>query len=111
MTQMGEGVQAPGAGSAEQAPPRPGDVVVHIGRNDSVMQRSAKLLPILSDGKRMVLRAKGIAIPNAVAVANILMERMLKNYAEIRSITLDSESPPGIGRMVSTIEIVLAKRG
>ncbi len=86
----------------------PDDVVAHI-RRDPAMQVAVDLLQSFVRGKRLILRARGSSIPNAVAVANILTEVMLKNDARTQDITVDSEAPPGIGRMTSTIEITLVR--
>ena len=87
-----------------------GTVTVHI-RGDPVMQTAGELVARFSRGKTLVLKASGDAIPGAVAVANILIESILRGDAVIRDITVDSEAPPGIGMMVSTIEIVMVRSG
>ena len=84
------------------------DIVIFV-KHDPVMQTAVDLLQTFSKGKRLILKAKGNAIPNAVAVANILTENMLKNDAKTQNIKVDSEAPPGIGRMLSTIEIILVR--
>jgi len=84
------------------------DVIIHI-RNDPVMQSAVDVLSQLGNKKQIILRAKGNSIPNAVAVANIITEKMMKGNSKIEKIKLDTESAPGIGRMLSTIEIILNK--
>ena len=42
------------------------DTIIYI-RNEPVMQSAIELLPILGNKKRVVLRAVGNSIPNAVA--------------------------------------------
>ncbi len=101
---MEEGVQTSVASRTGSA----GDIVVYVKR-DPVMQVAMDLLQEFARGKKLILRASGSSIPNAVAVANILTENMLKNDARTQDITVDSEAPPGIGRMTSTIEIVLVR--
>lgn len=86
----------------------PGDATVSIG-NDPVMQSALDVLSLLGKSPRVVLRAKGNSIPNAVAVANIITEKMLNGNSKVQKITLDTDKAPGIGRMLSTIEIVLYK--
>ena len=44
----------------------------------------------LDASKRVVLLAKGNLIPNAVAIANIVTENMLKGNSKIEDIKLDS---------------------
>lgn len=84
------------------------DDIIYI-RNDPVMQSALDVLSLLGNKKQIILRAKGNSIPNAVAVANIITEKMLKGNSKIGKIALDTESAPGIGRMISTVEIVLSK--
>ena len=78
-------------------------------KNESVMTSSLDVLTALSSNKRVVLVAKGDLIPNAVAVANIVTENMLKGNSEIQNIKLDSVISEEDGQMISNIEIVLIK--
>ncbi len=82
--------------------------IITIG-NDPVMQSSIDVLSVLGSKNQVILKAKGNSIPNAVAVANIITEKMLKGNSKVQKITLDTESAGGIGRMTSTIEIILNK--
>ncbi len=84
------------------------NAIVTIG-NDPVMQSAIDILSILGSKNQVILKAKGNSIPNAVAVANIITEKMLKGNSKVQKITLDTESAAGIGRMTSTIEIILNK--
>ena len=84
---------------------QPCDAVVYIG-GYPVMQSAVEVLSALGAGGRVTLRAKGSSIPNAVAVANIVTEKMLGG-SRVRGIHLDTDAAAGIGRMTSTIEIVL----
>ena len=65
------------------------------------------VLSILGKKDQVILRAKGNSIPNAVAVANIITEKMLKGNSKVEKITVDAIV--GIGRMTSTVEIILNK--
>ena len=78
-------------------------------KNESVMTSSLDVLTTLSSTKRVVLMAKGDLIPNAVAVANIVTENMLKGNSKIENIKLDSVISEEDGQMISNIEIVLIK--
>ena len=78
-------------------------------KNESVMTSSLDVLTTLSSSKRVVLMAKGDLIPNAVAVANIVTENMLKGNSQIQNIKLDSVISEEDGQMISNIEIVLIK--
>lgn len=78
-------------------------------KNESVMASALEVLTQLSSNKRIVLLAKGDLIPNAVAVANIITENMLKGNSSINDIKLDSIISEEDGQMTSNIEITLIK--
>ena len=84
------------------------DFVFYV-RNEPVMQIAVDLIPKIGKSEKLILKAKGYSIPNAVAVANILTEKMLKGTSKIQKILVDSETPEGMGRMLSTIEIIISK--
>ena len=84
------------------------DFVFYVG-NEPVMQIAVDLISKIGKGEKLILKAKGHSIPNAVAVANILTEKMLKGTSKIQKILVDSETPEGMGRMLSTIEIIISK--
>ena len=78
-------------------------------KDESVMVSALDVLTTLSATKRVVLVAKGNLIPNAVAVANIVTENMLKGNSKIDDIKLDSVISEEDGQMISNIEIVVIK--
>ena len=78
-------------------------------KDESVMASALEVMTQLSSAKRIVLLAKGELIPNAVAVANIVTENMLKGNSSINDIKLDSIISEEDGQMTSNIEIVLTK--
>ena len=78
-------------------------------KDESVMASALEVLTQLSSTKRVVLLAKGDLIPNAVAVANIVTENMLKGNSSINDIKLDSVISEEDGQMTSNIEIVITK--
>ncbi len=84
------------------------DAIITIG-NEPVMQSAIDVLSILGSKNQVILKAKGNSIPNAVAVANIITEKMLKGNSQVQKINLDTVEAAGIGRMTSTIEIILNK--
>ena len=84
------------------------DFVFYVG-TDPVMKNAVDLIPKIGQAKKLILKAKGHSIPNAVAIANILTEKMLKGNSKIQKIIVDSENPEGMGRMLSTIEIIISK--
>lgn len=82
---------------------------IFIVRNEPVMIEAINVITLLGKTNKAILRAKGNSIPNAVAIANIITEKMLKGNSKIQNIVLDTDMPAGIGKMLSTIEIVLLK--
>ena len=84
------------------------DAIINIG-NDPVMLLAVDVLSVLGNKDRVILRAKGNSIPNAVAVANIITEKMLKGNSKVEKITVDTDAAAGIGSMTSTVEIILNK--
>ena len=81
--------------------------VIHIG-NEPIMQTALNLLNEFSTTKKIILVAKGEQIPNAVAVANIITENMLKGNSKIDDVLLDSEIN-NENLMLSNIKITLLK--
>jgi DNA-binding protein len=84
------------------------DTIITIG-NEPVMQSAIDVLSMLGNKKQVILKARGNSIPNAVAIANIITEKMLKGNSKVQKITLDTVAAAGIGKMTSTIEIILNK--
>ena len=78
-------------------------------KDESVMTSALEALTKLSSNKRIILFAKGDLIPNAVAVANIVTENMLKGNSLVENIKLDSVISEEDGQMTSNIEITLVK--
>jgi DNA-binding protein len=77
--------------------------------NDPVMQSALDALSVIGKYKEIKIRARGNSIPNAVAVANILTDNMLKGNSKITKITVDSEPIQEMGRSQSNIEIIIQK--
>ena len=73
-----------------------------------IMQTAIDVLTKLSINNKMILKAYGETIPNAVAIANIITENMLKGNSKIDQILLDSEISVDEG-MTSSIKITLVK--
>ena len=82
--------------------------IIQIG-NEPVMQSAIDVLGILGKNNQVILKSRGNSIPNAVAVANIITEKMLNGNSKVGKITLDTVAAAGIGNMTSTIKIVLNK--
>jgi len=78
-----------------------------IVTDEPVMKTAIDVLTKFSLTNKLVLKAYGEIIPNAVAIANIITENILKGNSKIDKILLDSEiSDEG---MISNIQIVLLK--
>ena len=88
---------------------RSNDFTVFTVEKKPVMLEVVDVLTMLNKSKKAILRAKGDSIPNAVAIANIITEQMLKGNSKIDKISVDTEGAVGMGKMLSTIEIVLMK--
>ena len=84
------------------------ETIIQI-ENYPVMESAIDVLTILGKKNKVILKSKGNSIPNAVAVANIITEKMLKGNSKVEKITLDTVAAAGIGDMTSTIEIILNK--
>ena len=82
---------------------------IYVIKDESVMTSALEVLTQISSSKRIVLLAKGDLIPNAVAVANIVTENMLKGNSSIEDIKLDSVISEEDGQMTSNIEITLIR--
>ena len=82
------------------------EAIIQIG-NYPVMESALDVLTVLGKKNKVILKSKGNSIPNAVAVANIITEKMLKGNSKVEKITLDTVAAAGIGDMTSTIEIIL----
>ena len=78
-------------------------------KDESVMTGALDVLTAMDASKRVVLLAKGNLIPNAVAIANIVTENLLKGNSKIEDIKLDSVISEEDGQMISNIEIILTK--
>ena len=82
---------------------------IFLIKHESVMKTALDVLTEISSSKKVILMAKGDLIPNAVAVANIVTENMLKGNSKIQDIKLDSVISEEDGQMISNIEILLIK--
>ena len=82
--------------------------IINIG-NDPVMLTAVDVLSKLMSKNQIILKARGNSIPNAVAVANIITEKMLRGNSKVEKINLDTVTEAGIGNMTSTVEIIINK--
>ena len=81
---------------------------INIG-NDPVMLTAIDVVSKLMIQDKISLKARGNSIPSAVAVANIITEKMLVGSTKIEKINLDTVAEAGIGNMTSTVEIIIKK--
>ena len=77
--------------------------------NDPIMESVLEVLSVIGKHKEITIRGKGKSIPNAIAVALIITEKMMKGNSKIHKITVDSEPVRELGQALSNIEIVLRK--
>ena len=77
--------------------------------NNPVMESVLDALSIIGKHKEIAIRARGELILNAVTVALIITEKMMKGNSKIHKITVDSESIQELGQAQSNIEIILRK--
>ena len=85
-----------------------GDSVFEV-QNVPVMESVLDVLSIIGKHKEITISGKGESISNAVAVALIITEKMLKGNSKIHKITVDSESIKDLGSVMSNIKIILRK--
>ena len=76
---------------------------------DPIMQSATDALMLLAKVGKIYIKAEGDLIPNAVSIANIIVENFLKNNSEIERVTLDSDISTTDGKMTSNIEIIVLK--
>ena len=81
---------------------------INIG-NDPVMLTAIDVVSKLMIQDKISFKARGNSIPSAVAVANIITEKMLVGSTKIEKINLDTVAEAGIGNMTSTVEIIIKK--
>lgn len=84
------------------------DQIIYVS-DKPVMGIAIDLIGKLGKFGKIILRAEGDMIPNAVSISNILTEKMMKGNTRVEKIILDSEIPKQLGRTISTIEIILVK--
>ena len=85
-----------------------GQTEINIG-NDPVMLTAVDVVSKLMNQNEVILKARGNSIPNAVAVANIITEKMLVGRTKVKKINLDTVAKAGIGDMTSTVEIIIKR--
>ena len=84
------------------------DETLFLVNNEPVMKTALEVLTILTNTDVIRIKGKGETCPNAVAVANIITENMLKGKSKTEKIIVDSDIMDD-GYMISTIEISIKK--
>ena len=88
------------------------EAVILVGRKPTMNYVLATTMP-LTEGKKVILKARGRAISKAVDVAQVVTRRFIKE-ADIESINIGTEEgrvgQDGRPRSVSTIEITIAPK-
>ncbi len=85
------------------------DVDVFYVDNSPIMSQVVDVLHILESQGTVTLKAHGDAIPSTVSIANFINDEILENQVKIQKIDLDTVEMAGIGKMTSTIQIVIKK--
>ena len=73
-----------------------------------VMESAVDVLQILNKINKITIKGKGESCPATVSVANIITQTMLNGKAKTEKIFVGSDVLDD-GRLISTIEIVIAK--
>ena len=82
------------------------DEIFLIDNDKSVMEIAFDILEIIRKNKKIIVEGKGEMCSKAVAVSNILTERMLKETAKFEKIDVDSEMLDD-GQLISTIKLAI----
>lgn len=77
-----------------------------VDSDEPIMNIAFDALEMIRKNKKIVVEGKGEMCSKAVAVFNILTERMLKETAKIGKIDVDSEMLDD-GRLISTIKLAI----
>ena len=76
--------------------------------NEPVMISAMNVLQVLNKIGKITIIGKGESCPATVSVANIITQNILKDITKTEKIHVDSEISDD-GRLISTIEIIIAK--
>ena len=93
--------------SGESATSSIGQTPFLVG-DDPVINTALELVNIIRNTGKITIKGKGERCPNAVSIANIITENMLKDNSKTQRITIDSDMTYD-GQLISTIEIVIIK--
>ena len=76
--------------------------------DEPVMKLAIDVLDILNKIDKISIKGKGETCPATVSVANIITQNILNGITKTEKIYVDSEISDD-GRLISTIEIIIAK--
>jgi len=76
--------------------------------DEPVMKLAIDVLDILNKIDKISIKGKGETCPATVSVANIITQNFLNGITKTEKIHVDSEISDD-GRLISTIEIIIAK--
>ena len=82
------------------------DEIFLIDNDEPIMNIAFNALEIIRKNKKIIVKGKGEMCSKAVAVSNILTERMLKETAKFEKIDVDSEMLDD-GQLISTIKLAI----
>ena len=82
------------------------DEIFLVDNDEPIMNIAFNALEIIRKNKKIIVKGKGEMCSKAVAVSNILTERMLKEAAKFGKIDVDSEMS-GDGQLISTIKLAI----
>ena len=77
-----------------------------VDNNEPIMNIAFDALEMIRKNKKIIVKGKGEMCSKAVAVSNILTERMLKETAKFGKIDVDSEMLDD-GQLISTIKLAI----
>ena len=77
-----------------------------VDNDEPVMNIAFDALEMIRKNKKIIVEGKGEMCSKAVAVSNILTERMLKETAKFGKIDVDSEMLDD-GQLISTIKLAI----
>ena len=82
------------------------DEIFLIDNDEPIMNIAFNALEMIRKNKKIIVKGKGEMCSKAVAVSNILTERMLKETAKFEKIDVDSEMLDD-GQLISTIKLAI----
>jgi len=82
------------------------DEIFLVDSDEPIMNIAFDALEMIRKNKKIIVKGKGEMCSKAVAISNILTERMLKETAKFGKIDVDSEMLDD-GQLISTIKLTI----